>query len=129
MGKFLWCSIMFSNTAQKMKFLIKDFFSKCDQIRRKLQIWSHLLKKSLMENSTFCVNADVKYKGFQRCRSSRLQMFFKIVVLKNFSIFTRKHVLQSLFNKVAGLEGLQLSYKKTQCRYFPVNIVIFLAAL
>ena len=25
-----------SNTAQKMKFSIKDFFSKCDQIRRKL---------------------------------------------------------------------------------------------
>ena len=26
------------NTAQKMKFYIKDFFSKCDQIRRKLRI-------------------------------------------------------------------------------------------
>ena len=33
-----------------MKFSIKDFFSKCDQIRRKLRIWSHLLKKFLMEN-------------------------------------------------------------------------------
>ena len=41
-------------TAQKMKFSIKDFFSKCDQIRRKLQIWSHLLEKSLTENLTFC---------------------------------------------------------------------------
>ena len=40
-------------TTQKMKFSIKDFFSKCDQIRRKLQIWSHLLKKSLMENFIF----------------------------------------------------------------------------
>ena len=30
-----------------MKFFIKNFFSKCDQIRRKLR--SHLLKKSLME--------------------------------------------------------------------------------
>ena len=36
--------------AQKMKFSIKDIFSKCDQIRRKLRIWSHLLKKSFMEN-------------------------------------------------------------------------------
>ena len=35
-------------TAQKMKFSIKDFFSKYDQIRSFLQIWSHLLKKSLM---------------------------------------------------------------------------------
>ena len=41
-------------TAQKMKISIKDFFSKCDQIRRKLQIWSHLLKKSIMENFNFC---------------------------------------------------------------------------
>ena len=43
-----------NDNAQKMKFSIKDFFSKCDQIRRKLQIWSHLLKKSLMENFVFC---------------------------------------------------------------------------
>ena len=40
-------------TAQKMKFSIKNFFSKCDQIRRFLGIWSHLLKKSLMENLIF----------------------------------------------------------------------------
>ena len=31
-----------------------DFFSKCDQIRRELRIWSHLLKKYLMENFIFC---------------------------------------------------------------------------
>ena len=41
-------------TGQKMKSPIKDFFSKCDQIRRKLRIWSHLLKKSLMEDFIFC---------------------------------------------------------------------------
>ena len=41
-------------TTQNMKFSIKDFFSKCDQIRRKLPIWSHLLKKSLIENFIFC---------------------------------------------------------------------------
>ena len=37
-----------------MKFSIKDFFSKCDQIRRKLRILSHLLKKSFMENFILC---------------------------------------------------------------------------
>ena len=36
------------HTTQKMKFFIEDFFSKCDQIRSFRQIWSHLLKKSLM---------------------------------------------------------------------------------
>ena len=37
-----------------MKFFTQDFFSKCDQICRKLRIWSHLLQKSLMENFIFC---------------------------------------------------------------------------
>ena len=37
-----------------MKFSSKDFFSKYDQIRNFLRIWSHLLKKSLMENFIFC---------------------------------------------------------------------------
>ena len=37
-----------------MKFSIKNFFSECDQIRRKLRIWSHLTKKFLMENFIFC---------------------------------------------------------------------------
>ena len=40
-------------TTQKMKFSIKDFFSKCGQIRSFLRIWSHLLKKSLIENFIF----------------------------------------------------------------------------
>ena len=47
------------NTAQN-KFSIKDFFSKWDQIYRKLQIWSHLLKKSITErfNFFFCAVKD-----------------------------------------------------------------------
>ena len=42
------------HTAHKLKFFIKEFFSKYDQIRSFLRIWSHLLKKSLMENFNFC---------------------------------------------------------------------------
>ena len=41
--------------AQKRKLSIKDFFSKCDQIHMKMQIWPNLLKKSLMENNTVAV--------------------------------------------------------------------------
>ena len=37
-------------TTQKIKFSIKDFLSKCAQICSFLRIWSHFLKKSLMEN-------------------------------------------------------------------------------
>ena len=43
-----------NNTAQKVKFSIKDFFSKCNQICSFQQIRSHLLKKSLMEYFIFC---------------------------------------------------------------------------
>ena len=32
---------------------MKDFSSICDQIHRKLRIWSHLLEESLMENFIF----------------------------------------------------------------------------
>ena len=42
-----------TRTAQKVKVSVKDFFSKSDQIRMKLRIWSHLLKKSLIVNFIF----------------------------------------------------------------------------
>ena len=51
-------------TVQKMKFSIKDFFSRCEQIRRKLRIWLHLLKKSLMENFIFCAVPMQKIQPF-----------------------------------------------------------------
>ena len=43
-----------------MKFSIKYFFEKFDQIRSFLWIWSRLLKKSIMENFIFCAVVDVK---------------------------------------------------------------------
>ena len=52
-GSYYWIleTLLFARTtAQKMKFSIKGFYRKCDQIRRKLRTWSHLLKKSLMQN-------------------------------------------------------------------------------
>ena len=45
------------------KFSIKDFFSKCDQICSKQQIWSHLLKKSLTENFIFCATLKTNIKS------------------------------------------------------------------
>ena len=47
------------DTARKTTFSTEDFFSKCDQIIRKLWIWSHLLKKSSMENFVFCAVREV----------------------------------------------------------------------
>ena len=39
---------------KKMKFPNKDFFSICDQIRRKRRIWSYLLNSLFMINFIFC---------------------------------------------------------------------------
>ena len=58
------------NTAQKMKFSIKNFFSKCNQIRRLRRIWSYSLKKSLRENFIFCA---VK----ERCNQNMNFIVFK----------------------------------------------------
>ena len=75
-------------TAQKMNFSIKDSFSKCDQIHRKLRIWSHLLKKSLMENVFFykvsfnfipCVEVKISRKG---AHPSSKKVMYKEVTLK-----------------------------------------------
>ena len=45
--------VIFVNTARKI-FFTKDFFNKCDQIRKKLRIWSNFMKKSLMKNFFSC---------------------------------------------------------------------------
>ena len=54
-----------AHTAQIIKFFIKKFFSKCDRIRRKLRIWSHLLKKFLTENFIFCAMSPLHTAGLK----------------------------------------------------------------
>ena len=71
-----WSNII-DSTVLKMRFSMKDFFSKCDQIRRKLWIWSHLMKKSLMENLIFCVVCPYTriLTYFTRCRNVHSHYF------------------------------------------------------
>ena len=47
----------------KMKFLIKDFFSKCDKIRRKPRIFGHIYWR----------NPEWKTSFFVQCSSNRLK--------------------------------------------------------
>ena len=42
------------HNVQNMMFPMRGFFSKYGQIHSFLPIWSHILKKSLMENFIFC---------------------------------------------------------------------------
>ena len=63
----------------KMKFSIKDFFSKCDQMDSFLQIWSHLLKKF----SNFIFRAVHIYKtntGFIMIIEAILLQLFTVIV-------------------------------------------------
>ena len=42
------------NTAEKIKFSVKDFFGKCELIHSLRQTCSHVLKKSLTNDFIFC---------------------------------------------------------------------------
>ena len=60
-------------------------------------------------------------------RSSHLQMFFKIDVLKSFANFTGKHsCLESLFRKTCKACNFILLQKRLQHRCFPVKFMKFL---
>ena len=70
MTVFSNCFVITNMTAKKWS---KDFFSKWNQIHRKLRIWSHLLNNSLMENFIFvqCIfNLLIFSKVFQICVSN-----------------------------------------------------------
>ena len=54
-GFFINSKVWFMSTAHKMKFSSNNFFSQCDEICSFLRIWSHSLKKYLMENFILCV--------------------------------------------------------------------------
>ena len=59
-------TILLETLHKKMKFPILDFFSKCDQICRKLYVWSHLPRKSLMENFISCAVRDWSFTSAER---------------------------------------------------------------
>ena len=59
---FIHLSFDISDQTLRLTFSIKDFFSKCDQIRTKLWIWSHLRKKSLLKNFIFLCSVKKSYK-------------------------------------------------------------------
>ena len=63
-------------------------------------------------------NVQISIKG-KPLRTSRSQIFFKIAVLKNFAIFSRKTcVAEYLFNKVAGMKVCIFIKKETPAQLF-----------
>ena len=81
-----------------MKFSIKAFFSKCDQIRRKRRIWSHLLKKSLMKNFVVCAVLVMNYFYLFLCIKCYKFLNFYAINLHQV-IYTTKHYESQSFLK------------------------------
>ena len=70
-----------------MKFSVKDFCSRCEKIRSFLRIWSHLLKKSSMENFTFCTVISIY-----------IDVLFTSSPCMTFWIPKNSHILKSVFS-------------------------------
>ena len=84
-----WKNLQRISTTQRMKFFTMDFFSKYDQIHRKLRIWSHVLKKSLMENFILCA---MLLRWPHMLKVSFLVRTLHILLLNEFFYTKRKHL-------------------------------------
>ena len=62
----------FASTAQKMKFSIKDFFSKCDKNRSLLRIWSTFTEEILNGNLHFLSSVKPRLRSFSLKQHSEL---------------------------------------------------------
>ena len=92
-----------------MSFSVKNLFSKCEDIRIKLRIYSHLLNKSFMENFVFYV---VNIIGFT---TESCKFFFKpncqsrlyITSINTWHILVSSLLFRNQF--LACSKGLELS--------------------
>ena len=106
-------------TAQKGKFSIMNFFSKCDQIRRKLRIWSHLLQKSLMDNFIFCA-VNVEQAGWVHADA----LFFPPAIMKRISTTFNRVLLILVFIKrkeINILKEFSTKYESTLQRWLKIK--------
>ena len=98
--------------AQKMNFIVKNLFSKCEHIHIKRRIYSHLLNKFLTGNFIFCV---VNIVGFT---TESCKFFFKPnckSLIYFTSINTWHRLVSSLLCRNQFLvcsKGLELSAQK-----------------
>ena len=87
-----------------MEFSIKGFLSKCDRIRSFLRIWSHLLKKPIMENFIFYAVTNILNVlcTFSLQSVSRRSVFFQIISSLKILFFVHcvSMVLAYYLNKV-----------------------------
>ena len=94
---------------KKMKFSINDFFSKCDQIRSFLLIWSHLRKKSVMKNFVFCAALGKLKELNNQGMEVQVKRAFK-------SYYFCHHIIKAMQKQIDPAWNLQV--KKIDSRHF-----------
>ena len=65
-------------TAQKMKFSITDFFSKCDQIRRKLGTFTAEIRNGKLHFCAVFVHSTNKIKQKSKTKGAKFPMLQKV---------------------------------------------------
>ena len=84
-----------------MTFSTKEFFINCDQIRRKLPIWSHLLKKTLMENFIFCaVSVVMSWKHLKPSICRERCVYFTTLFAAIDYIYNKEFVIRENLNVI-----------------------------
>ena len=101
-------------TAQKMKFPITDLPTKCDQIRSKLRIRSHLLNKSVIKSFIFCTVI------FSQDKRITLEVW-KIVYLKD-----KADPLSLMIIIDIHLFYVSIMVQKRSCSWMTTKLIIIL---
>ena len=99
-------------TAQKMMFSIKDFFSKCDQIRRKLQFFGALT---------------VKLLPFGLCFFAK-KRFSYVLVFKKFRRKSRVVKFQYIPNAYTKYPTMKVYFQKLQSKRVSIEFILTIYA-
>ena len=109
-----------------MNYIYADYVNKVFCLVTKLLNWTYIVEEKLncqilLTNVMFIT---LTLQGRTPFRSSGSQMFFKIVVVKNFTKFTGKHLSWNLFK--IKFQACNFIRKIFQDRCFPVRFAKFL---
>ena len=102
----------------KSNFLIKDFSNKCDQIRSFLLIWSHLLKKFLIEFFFYRTASNLYLK-------IQLGNITSVLAKQCFSVFTKYFFFPMIYQvQIFSLDGQCLIILTTYLFFLKANFIL-----
>ena len=113
-----------------IQFIIQFYFMISSRLLMNRELRSFFKLKWLIPSWFYNIFVNVTKRKVSSYRSSRLEVFCRQRVHRNFAKFTGKHLCQSLFfNKVAALGPATLLKKRLWHRCLSVNFAKFLRTL